>query len=134
MSDGLPKSDHNLTVFAFLGSATFTALFFLLQSKNIIQNYDFLILIVSIASILFILAIVGRLHISNGNINSNTTYGIIVGLFAVIGLFLILLAIISLVMENNFVIGFIVGVCAITSYLILDIIARKSHKSKSDSQ
>ncbi len=127
MSFGLPKSDSVLTVYAFLGSATFTALFFLLQSKNTIQNYDGFIFITSLASILFILAVVGRSKISTGNIKSGTTYATIVGLFAVSGFFLILVIIVLLVMEINFVLGIIVGVFAFTLFLIIDIIARKSH-------
>lgn len=127
MSAESSRQDHFLTVFAFLGSATFTALFFLLQSKDLVKNYDFLVFIISIASILFILAVVGRLNISNGRIKSGTTYSTIVGLFAVSGLFLILLIIVLLIMEINFVVGIIVGVVAFTLYAVLDITARKSH-------
>jgi len=127
MSIGIPKSDHVLTVYAFLGGATFTALFFLLQSKDMFKNYDLFVFIISIASILFILAVVGRLNISNGNIRSGTIYSTVVGLFALSGLFLILLIIVLLTMEINFVLGIIVGVCTFTLFVILDIIARKSH-------
>jgi hypothetical protein len=127
MSVGFPKNDYVLTVYAFLGSATFTALFFLLQSKDTLKNYDLFVFITSLASILFILAVVGRLNISNGNIRSGTIYSTIVGLFALFGFISILSIIVLLVIEINFVLGIIVGVSTCTLYVILDMIARKSH-------
>jgi len=120
------QQDHVLTVYAFLGSATFVALFFLLQSKEFIKNYDIFVFIVAIASILFILAVVGRLNISNNRIKSGTIYANIVGVLAVSGFFLMLLIIVLLIVEVNLVLGIIVGVCTLTLYGILDIAARKS--------
>ena len=122
----MPKSDHVLTAYVFLGSATFTALFILIQSKDIIKNYDFLIFIVAIASILFILAVVGRLNISTNLIDPETIYTKAVGTFAVSGLILILLAIVLLISEINFVLGVITGVCTFTLFMILQMLARKS--------
>jgi len=126
MSQNTPKNDNTLTAYVFLGGATFTALFILIQSKDIIKNYDFTIFIVAIASILFILAVVGRLNISNGIIKSGTTYSRIIGIFALAGLFLILLTLVLLIVEINIVLGVIIGICAITLFIILDITARKS--------
>lgn len=120
------QQDHVLTVFAFLGSATFVALFFLLQSKDFIENYELLVFMVSIASILFILAVVGRLNISNGRIRVGTIYANIVGVLAVSGFFLMLLIIVLLIAEVNLVLGIIVGICTLTLYGILEITARKS--------
>ena len=120
------QQDHVLTVYAFLGSATFVALFFLLQSKDFIKNYEILVFIVAITSILFILAVVGRLNISNGRIRVGTIYANIVGVLAVSGFFLILLIVVLLIAEVNLVLGIIVGVCTLTFYVILDITARKS--------
>lgn len=126
MSSGFPKNDYILTVYAFLGSATFTALFFLLQSKDILKNYELFVFITAIASILFILAVVGRVQISNGSIQPGTKYADIVGLFAVSGFIMILGIIVLLVIEINFVIGIVVGIATLTLYLILDIIARRT--------
>jgi len=120
------QQDNVLTVYAFLGSATFVALFFLLQSKDFIKNYEIFVFIVAITSILFILAVVGRLNISNGRIRAGTIYASIVGILAISGLFLILLIIVLLIAEVNLVLGIIVGVCTLTFYVILDITARKS--------
>ena len=127
MSVGSLKNDYVLTVYAFLGSATFTALFFLLQSKDILKNYDLFVFITSLTSILFILAVVGRVNISKGSIQPGTTYATIVGLFALFGFILILGVIVLLVIEINFVLGIIMGIVTLTLFLILDIIARKSH-------
>lgn len=126
MSGGFPKNDYLLTVYAFLGSATFTALFFLLQSKDILKNYDLFVFITAIASILFILAVVGRVQISNGSIQPGTTYADMVGLFALSGFILILGIIVLLVVEINFVLGIVVGVVTLTLFLILDRIARRT--------
>ena len=120
------EQDHVLTVFAFLGSATFVALFFLLQSKDFVENYELLVFMISIASILFILAVVGRLNISIGRIKKGTIYAKIVGVLAVFGFFLILLIVVILIAEVNLDLGIIVGVCTLTLYGILEIIARKS--------
>lgn len=120
------QQDHVLTVFAFLGSATFVALFFLLQSKEFIKNYDILVFMVSIASILFIIAVVGRLNISRGRIEEGTIYANIVAVLGISGFFLILLIIVLLIVEVNLVLGIIVGICALTFYGILEITSRKS--------
>jgi len=127
MSVGFPKFDYVLTVYAFLGSATFTALFFLIQSKDIVKSYDFFVLITSMASILFLLAVIGRLNISNGRIKSDTTYGSVVGYFALFGFGLMLLVVVLLVFEINAILGIILGVFTFTTYLILDITARRAH-------
>lgn len=127
MSIGFSSNDHILTVYAFLGSATFAALFFILQSKDILQNYELFVILISMSSILFLLAVVGRLNISNGRIKSGTAYALVVGIFAVSGLGLILLIIVMLVAQINFTVGIIVGIFTFTLFLILDILARKSH-------
>ena len=53
MSAEPQKNDHRLTVNTFLGSATFTALFFLLQSRDTVKYYDYLVQVVPIATIFF---------------------------------------------------------------------------------
>lgn len=126
MKVGSSRNDHTLTVYAFLGSATFTTLFFLLQSKDLLKYYDLFVPITAITSILFILAVVGRLQISNGNISSRSHYGAIVNLFVVVGFVLILSIIALLVMEVNFVLGIITGIFTLTLYIILDVTYRKS--------
>jgi len=120
------QQDNVLTVYAFLGSATFVALFFLLQSKEFIKNYDALVFIVAIASILFILAVVGRLNISNNRIKSGTVFANLVSWMAVSGFFLILVVLSLLIAEINLVLGIIVVVFIITLVAILEILAHKS--------
>lgn len=122
------KNDHILTVHIFLGSASFTALFFLLQFRDNAQYYDYLVPIVAIASILFIISSVARLNINNGRIGTNTHYATIVGVFGVFGFFLILLSVVLLIVQVNLYLGIIVGVCTLTFFAMLEITARKSNK------
>lgn len=127
MSTEPQKNDHRLTVNTFLGSATFTALFFLLQSRDTVKYYDYLVPVVAIASILFIIVAVARLNINSGRIGTNTYYATIVGCFSVSGFVLTLLSIVLLIAGINFVLGIIVGVCTFTFFTMLEITARKSN-------
>lgn len=121
------KHDHILTVFAFLGGSTFTALFFLLQSKDIIKNYDFFVASVSIVSILFIILVITRLNISTGRIRTNTIFAKMVSYLGIIGFAWLIIILILLLMERiSYTVGIIVGVCSLAIYLMLDITARKS--------
>ena len=129
MSAEIPKHDHILTVFAFLGSATFTALFFLLQAKDIVKDYNFFVASVAIASILFIILVVARLNISTGRIRTDTSLAKIVSWLGVFGFLWILIILILLLMEINRVVGIIVGVCSLTFYIVVEIAARKSKPS-----
>jgi len=126
MSIAQPKPDYILTVYIFLGSATFTALFFILQSKNIVTNYDFFVASVGIASILFILLIVARLNISNGRIKPDTDFAQFVGWLGIAGFVWIIFIIIALISEINYIVGFIVGMVSLAFYLTMEITIRRS--------
>ena len=123
------KNDHILTVYIFLGGATFTALFFLLQFRNAVEWYNYLVPIVAITSIIFIIGSVARLQISNGHISTNTPYATLVGFFGIAGFFLILLSIVLLIVQVNLVLGIIVAVSTVVLFGVLDIVARKSRKN-----
>lgn len=127
MSLGFPKNDHILTVSVFLGGVTFTALFFLLQSKDILKNYDLLVVLTAFASILFILTTVGRMSISSGYTPSSI-FKQLVGMFALIGLFLIFTILVLLIIEVNLVLGIIVGIFTFTLFVLFEIVSRKSDK------
>jgi len=126
MSSESPRQDYVLTAYAFLGGATFTALFFLLQAKDIVKNYDFFVGSVAIASILFIMLVVGRLNISTGRIRTGTIFARMLGWLGFSGFLWLTIILILLLMEINFIVGIIVGVCSLAFYIMLDIAARKS--------
>ena len=122
------KSDHILTVYVFLASATFTALFFLLQSNSPVKNRDFFVTCVAIASMLFIILVIARLNVSNGIIPSGKKYTELLGILSVIGFILVLLILVLLlILEINYLVGIIVGVFTFSFYIIIDIVARRSH-------
>ncbi len=125
MSAESQKTDHRLTVNVFLGSATFTALFFLLQARDTVKYYDYLIPVVAIASILFIIVSVARLNINSGRIGIKTHYATVVGCFSVSGFYLILFSIVLLIVGINVVLGIIVGICTFTFLTMLQITACK---------
>jgi hypothetical protein len=127
MSSEFPKIDHILTVSVFLGSVTFSALFFLLPSKDILKYYDLLVLLTSFASILFILASVGRMSISSGHTPSSI-FKRLVGLFTISGLVLIFTILSILIAEVNLVLGIIVCIVALTLFIIFEIVSRKSDR------
>lgn len=124
----MSSNDHILTVHVFLASATFTALFFLLQAGELVKNRDFFIASVSIASILFLILTIARLNISNGIIKPNSSYARLTGYLSAIGfIFVLLILVLLLLLEVNLIIGIIVGVFTFTIYVIIDVVARKSH-------
>ena len=126
MSAEALKQDYILTVFAFLGGSTFTALFFLLQSKDIVKNYDFFVASVAIASILFIILVMARLNISTGRIATNTILAKTVSYLGIIAFWWLLIILILLLIEINFIAGITVGVVSLIFYLMIDIASRKS--------
>lgn len=129
MSVEPPKHDHILTVFAFLGSAAFTALFFLLPAKNIVKDYDFFVASVAIASMLFIILVIARLNISTGRIKTDTIFAKMVSCLGIAGFVWILIILILLLIGINLVVGIIVGFCSLVFYAMVEITARKSKPS-----
>lgn len=127
MSSEFPKIDHALTVNIFLGGATFTALFFLLQSKGTVQNYDLLVFLTAVTSILFILASAGRASISSGY-SQSSIFSQLVGTLTIIGLFLIFGILSLLIVEVNFMVGVIVCIFAFALLTMVEIISRKSNR------
>ena len=126
MSAPQSKPDYVLTVNIFLGSATFTALFFLLQAKDKIQNYEFFITSVAVASILFILVVVGRLNISNERIKSNTPFATLLGGLSIAGFVWIIIILVVLIFQINSLAGFIVGIISLGFYCAMEITIRRS--------
>ena len=127
-TENLKNNDHRLTIFIFLGSASFTALFFLLQSKDTIKNYDFFVTSVAITSILFIILAVARLNISVGRIHTNTPLSKIVSWLGVVGFLLIIIVLTLLIITQvNYIVGSIVGIFGIGIYVLIDIATRKSN-------
>ena len=126
MSITPPKPDHISTAHIFLGGATFTALFFLLQAKDKIQNYEFFVTSVAIASILFILLVVGRLNINSGKIKTDSAFATLLGYLGVAGFVWVILILVGLVYQINSIAGVIVGIVSLGFYFVMEITIRRS--------
>jgi len=129
MNNEKQSHDYVLTVYVFFASTNFTALFFLLQTKNTIQNYEFFVTGVAIASMLFILLVMGRLNISRGHIKESETFGQLIGWLGVGGIAWMMFILIALLWEIDFVIGVIVAVFSYTIFAILEVQARRSRSN-----
>ena len=120
------KQDYILTAYGFLGGATFTALFFLLQDKDPIVYHNAIVGGLATTSILFLILFVARLNISNGNIKPNTLFSKTVSWLGVAGFGSLLIILIMLVMNVNSTIGLIVLSCTVGFIVLLQITARRS--------
>jgi hypothetical protein len=122
--------DPQFTAFTFLSGTTLTSLFFLIQtdSKNV-----FLLTLFGVASMLFIVATIGRLNVTTGRIPKGSRYSNVLSGMVIIGLGILLTSIGLIVFDFNAISGVIVIIVLLLSLYIVESLARKSKRHSNES-
>lgn len=121
--------DPQFTAFAFLAGTTLTSLFFLIQtdSKNVL-----LLTLLGVASMLFMVATIGRLNVTTGRISKGSTYSNVLSGMVITGLGILLTSIALIVFDFNVISGVIVIIVLLLSLYIVESLARKSKRSSNE--
>lgn len=118
-------TDHHFTAFAFLSGTSLTTLYFLIQSDS--KNTT-LLTFLGVASMLFIIATIGRLNVTTRRIARGSDYSHALSWMVIIGLALLVVSLALLIFDFNAVSGIIVLVVMVVSLSIIEYLARKSTK------
>lgn len=97
MSDGKTFFSNAVGVTGFLGGITFATMILLIQSETKVVNHEYMIPGTAIISVLFIISTIGNMHVSHDSQNKNNKLQYIMGFFAQLGFFGLMVIIPTLV-------------------------------------
>ena len=125
------SNDAIFTGIAFLGGITLTSLFFVMQNPTFSNNLLLFTPLV-MASMLFILATIGRLNVANDRIPKGSKFSTAISVMTVIGLYMLLFSLLQIFAKFNPVIS-IIGFAVLTiGWVILNKLAEKCKKPKNE--
>ena len=119
------SNDPIFTGIAFLSGITITSLFFVLQNSTLSNNF-YLITPLTTSSLLFILATIARLNISNNRIPKSSKFSKAISLMTIAGLYLLLLSLFQIIFKFNPISGVIAFLVLAGCWIILNNLEAKS--------
>ena len=125
------SNDAIFTGIAFLGGITLTSLFFVMQNPTFSDNL-FLFAPLVMASMLFILATIGRLNVATQRIPKGSKFSTAVSLMTIIGLYMLLFSLLQIFAKFNPVIGAIAFAVLTIGWITLNKLAEKSKKPQNN--